>query len=135
MKIARRQFLTGALALGALQLAGPIARRAWAQPRFSSTPFTLGVASGYPVPTGVVLWTRLRALDYDFLAGRHAVSTALRFTLSVPGVHTAIVGTKHPERWPANAALLEAGALPEKDIARIRARWSEVANASWVGQV
>jgi len=59
VKIARRHFLTGALAVGALQLAGPIARRAWAQPRFTSTPFTLGVASGYPVPGGVVLWTRL----------------------------------------------------------------------------
>jgi alkaline phosphatase D len=59
VRIARRQFLSGALALGALQLAGPIARRAGAQPRFTSTPFTLGVASGYPVPTGVVLWTRL----------------------------------------------------------------------------
>ena len=27
--------------------------------RFSTNPFTLGVASGYPLPNGVALWTRL----------------------------------------------------------------------------
>ncbi|HYF37995.1 MAG TPA: alkaline phosphatase D family protein, partial [Prosthecobacter sp.] len=30
-----------------------------AQPKFSSYPFTLGIASGDPAPDGVVLWTRL----------------------------------------------------------------------------
>ena len=59
MRLGRRQFLSGALALSATRLAGPIARRAGAQPRFAASPFTLGVASGYPLPTGVVLWTRL----------------------------------------------------------------------------
>src|SRR5712691_11146554 len=50
----RRSFLqtAGALALSySLPLKG--------QPRFSSYPFALGVASGYPSPDGVVLWTRL----------------------------------------------------------------------------
>jgi alkaline phosphatase D len=55
VRLGRRQFLAGALALGTV----PLARRAGAQPRFTGTPFTLGVASGYPLPTGVVLWTRL----------------------------------------------------------------------------
>jgi len=58
VRLGRRQFLSGALALGATQLA-PIPRRAGAQPRFAASPFTLGVASGYPLPSGVVLWTRL----------------------------------------------------------------------------
>ena len=59
MRLGRRQFLSGVLALGTVQLGGPVLRRAWAQPRFASSPFTLGVASGYPLPNGVVLWTRL----------------------------------------------------------------------------
>ena len=82
-------------------------------------------------------WSRLRKLDYPFLKSSldAAVSTALRFTLSVPGVHTAIVGTTKPERWPQNAELLRAGPLPRAEFERIRARWSEVAGSSWDGQV
>jgi len=82
-------------------------------------------------------WSRLRALDYDFLEAKpdSAAATALRFTLTVPGVHTAIVGTTKPERWQQNAASLEAGALPMAEFERIRARWREVAKTSWTGQV
>ena len=82
-------------------------------------------------------WSRLRALDYDFLKSGPdtAVATALRFALSVPGVHTAIVGTTRPERWQQNAALLQAGPLPRSQFDRIRARWSELADSSWVGEV
>jgi aryl-alcohol dehydrogenase-like predicted oxidoreductase len=79
-------------------------------------------------------WSRLRALDYGFLKGDAAVATALRFTLSVPGVHTAIVGTTKPDRWQANAAVLSAGALPAPEMERIRARWRKVSDASWEGQ-
>ena len=82
-------------------------------------------------------WSRLRKLDYPFLkeAADTAVATALRFTLSVSGIHTAIVGTTRPERWQANAALLAAGALPKEEFERIRARWHEVAGRSWEGQL
>ena len=59
MRLGRRQFLGGALALGGTALMPPLVRRVGAQPKFASTPFTLGVASGYPLPSGVVLWTRL----------------------------------------------------------------------------
>ncbi|MEX2145907.1 MAG: aldo/keto reductase [Candidatus Rokuibacteriota bacterium] len=81
-------------------------------------------------------WERLRTLDYDFITADSAaaVGIALRFTLSVPGVHTAIVGTTNPERWQQNAALLDAGPLSKADIARIRARWKDVAPAHWTGQ-
>ena len=54
---------------------------------------------------------------------------------AVPGVHTAIVGTKQPERWQENAALLAAGALPPTELERIRSRWREVADHTWDGQV
>jgi aryl-alcohol dehydrogenase-like predicted oxidoreductase len=82
-------------------------------------------------------WSRLRKLDYDFLGSDPdtAVGTALRFTLSVPGVHTAIVGTTRPERWEHNATLLQAGPLSAQEFARIRERWRAVADASWEGQV
>jgi alkaline phosphatase D len=60
VRLGRRQFLAGGLALGAAQLLlPPVARRAGAQPRFTTTPFALGVASGCPGPGGIVLWTRL----------------------------------------------------------------------------
>ncbi len=47
---------TGALALYA---AGFSQSKAWAKPFFAQDPFSLGVASGDPMPDGVVLWTRL----------------------------------------------------------------------------
>jgi alkaline phosphatase D len=56
--LTRRGFLVGAGLAGAAVAFRPH-RRAVAQPRFPSTPFTLGVASGHPLPNGVVLWTRL----------------------------------------------------------------------------
>jgi aryl-alcohol dehydrogenase-like predicted oxidoreductase len=83
-------------------------------------------------------WERLQKLDYDFLRAaplRQAVSVALRFTLGLPGVHTAIVGTARPERWQENAALVADGLLPDAQVRSIRSRWREVAGASWVGQI
>ncbi len=59
-RVGRRQLLAGALSLGASHLVPPLVRRARAQTRLSAHPFTLGVASGYPSPTGVVLWLAWR---------------------------------------------------------------------------
>lgn len=102
----------------------PIANAAW---RYARRP-----AEPYYQP----YWSRLRALDYPFLQdAARAVATALRFTLAAPGVHTAIVGTKRPERWPENARLLDAGPLPAREVEAIRARWRQVAEPSWTGEV
>ncbi len=82
-------------------------------------------------------WDRLRKLDYEFIRARpleQSIRHALRFTLSVPGVHTAIVGTAKPERWQENAHLLEAGALGEAEFEGIRSRWDEIAPRTWLGQ-
>ena len=83
-------------------------------------------------------WARLRKLSYDFLYHGDlpaSISIALRFTLSVPGVHTAIVGTTKPERWKENAQLLDEGKLSEPEFSAIRARWEEYAPRTWVGQI
>ncbi len=77
---------------------------------------------------------RLKKLNYEFLSTPDAAAIALRFTLSVPGVATAIVGTTKPGRWEQNAAAAAAGALSAAEYDSIRARWRSVADASWVGE-
>jgi hypothetical protein len=102
----------------------PIANAAW---RTGKKP-----SSGYHHE----YWRRLRALDYDFLRRLlpESIATALRFTLSVGGVHTAIVGTTKPERWRENAALLGRGPLAATEVDAIRRRWREVSGPEWSGQ-
>jgi len=58
-------------------------------------------------------WERLQQLNYAFLeeTASDAAETALRFTLSFPGVSTAIVGTTNPDRWVQNALLVNKGLL------------------------
>src|SRR5262249_19289537 len=103
----------------------PIANAAW---RYSQRP-----ENAYHQP----YWERLQKLDYDFIrqGPETAAGVALRFTRSVPGIHTAIVGTARPGRWRENAALVAAGPLPDQDYEAIRARWRAVADTSWVGQI
>jgi aryl-alcohol dehydrogenase-like predicted oxidoreductase len=102
----------------------PIANAAW---RTGSKP-----DNGY-VHT---YWDRLQELDYDFLRGdlNESIATALRFTLSSPGVHTAIVGTANPDRWRSNADLARRGALPADQYEALRARWHTIARPDWTGQ-
>jgi len=57
-KLDRRRFLQALAACG-VSYSIPSRAQLLAKPRFASNPFTLGVASGYPLPSGVVLWTRL----------------------------------------------------------------------------
>ena len=85
-------------------------------------------------------WHRLSMLKLPFLDQidhenlSRSISIALRFTLSVPGVHTAIVGTTKPKRWTENAQLLQDGPLSKDDFEAIRSRWEEVAPRTWIGQ-
>src|SRR5438552_15660904 len=56
----RRGFLGATARLAALAALGQLGACTQAQPfKFDRDPFTLGVASGDPLPDGVVLWTRL----------------------------------------------------------------------------
>ena len=63
MPLSRREFLRRAAGLAGAALPFP---RLLAQPRFEKSPYSLGVASGYPDEDGFVLWTRLAP---DPLAG------------------------------------------------------------------
>ena len=102
----------------------PIANAIWKEPK-------------KPDPYYQAYWERFHKLDYGFLKGnmKQAVSTALRFTLSVDGVVTAIVGTTQPGRWRENAELLAAGPLDAATFQEIRSRWKAVAAPDWVGQI
>lgn len=63
----RRHFLQQlALGTAALALSAPWQRaRAADKPRFIAYPYTLGVASGYPHPSGFTLWTRLAPAPFE----------------------------------------------------------------------
>jgi len=103
----------------------PIANVAWHNGRRPPTD-----AYGRPY------WERLQKLKYSFLQRSLAttVATAIRFTLTAPGIHTAIVGTTKLGRFAQNGAAAEAGPLPKELFENIRTRWREVAQPSWVGQ-
>jgi hypothetical protein len=100
----------------------PIANAAWLRPEDDITDYSRPYR------------TRLEKLAYPFLTEPDSLEIALRFTASVPGVHTLIVGTKNPERGASNARHLAAGTLPESSFEAIRNRWQEVATGDWTGQ-
>jgi alkaline phosphatase D len=97
----RRSFLKTVGALGA----------AHALPAFAANPFSLGVASGYPSPDGVVLWTRLAGtLDPLGVPVRWEIATdeGMKSIISsgtagadaawAHSVHVEVKGLS-PERW------------------------------------
>jgi alkaline phosphatase D len=59
-RLSRRDLLKIAWSLGAAAVAQPVfSRTVLAAVDFTAYPFSLGVASGDPLPDSVVLWTRL----------------------------------------------------------------------------
>src|SRR5688572_30317818 len=65
-QLTRREILKIAGTAGLAALARPIvSAQTLSRPVFRSYPFTLGVASGDPLPDGVVLWTRLAPEPLD----------------------------------------------------------------------
>jgi aryl-alcohol dehydrogenase-like predicted oxidoreductase len=80
---------------------------------------------------------RLDKLNYKHLERmpvEDAVGHNLRFTLSVPGVDCALVGTKDPNHWLHNLRYVHMGPLSTAEYEAIRGRWSEVKEPDWVGQ-
>ena len=131
-----------------LQLASPISRQSilrspglkswgWVLSRNAQLLMRLGkINLNLATPTSWNTGERLRQLKYEFINGNasQSAATALRFALSVPGVHVAIVGTTKPGRWKENADLLSKGLLSDAEFEAIRAKWKEVAADDWVGQ-
>ena len=79
-------------------------------------------------------WERSRVLNYQsiFPDANQMLSTALKFPLSQPGVHTAIVGTTNPNRWKENAKILETGLITPSEIDIIRNIWNQKSTTNWV---
>ena len=74
-------------------------------------------------------------MKFDFTSKslQEATATDLRFTLSIPGVDTLIVGTTRPQRWQENAKYVAEGKLSDEEYEAIRERWKEVGGDDWVG--
>ena len=88
-RISRRTLLkTGGSFAAGLTLAGIAGGPAFGQAIFPDDPFTLGVASGDPSPTGVVLWTRL-APEPARRRRRHAVRAVRGASTSSPRTRTS----------------------------------------------
>jgi alkaline phosphatase D len=68
-------------ALASLPLAG-VATPLLAAPTFARDPFSLGVASGYPRPDGMVLWTRLAPEPLAPAGGMPPVNVPVRWELA-----------------------------------------------------
>ncbi len=78
-------------------------------------------------------WDRIQKLKYDFLGKslEEATAMALRFTMTIPGVDTMIVGTTKPGRWSENAGYVAEGNLSNEEFEAIRDRWREVGGEDW----
>jgi len=75
--------------------------------------------------------------NFDFLSNDSAeesIAIALRFVLSVAGVHTAVVGTTKPERFPGKRAPARITSVTESEYSAIRERWDVIAPKTWIGQ-
>lgn len=77
----RRQILIGTGALTGLAIASRW-HKVIAQPRFSAYPFSLGVASGDPLSTSVVIWTRLAPEPLTANGGMPRVNVPVQWQIS-----------------------------------------------------
>lgn len=79
----RRRLLTSAITLAAASMVPRVARGAPSpNSRFVGYPFTLGVASGYPTPDGVTLWTRLAPIPLIAGGGMGQETAIVRYEVA-----------------------------------------------------
>ncbi|MEV5312150.1 alkaline phosphatase D family protein [Streptomyces sp. NPDC052610] len=107
--LARRRFLTVAAAATALAFGtGLPARGAMAAPRLDAAritedPFTLGVASGDPLPDSVVLWTRLAPTPYEPDGGLGQQRITVEWELAADEFFAIVVRTGTAVAYPEYA--------------------------------
>ncbi len=113
----RRDFLRQVvLGAGAVAVASPAASQT-ATVLFPSTPFTLGVASGYPTANGVVLWTRLAPLPLALHGGMPPIPVDVQWEVAEDEAFRYIVrrgvSTAVPE-WAHSVHIELSGLDPEQ---------------------
>lgn len=111
----------------------PIANAAWKQ-RDDQPGFYKDYAATY---TDRLRQMNLNPADLGLAAPPEQAwpELALRFTLSIPGVHTAIIGTTKPENARANIAIANKGPLPPAAVEHIRAAFVAAdPRGQWLGQ-
>lgn len=75
------------------------------------------------------------SLGFDGPAHQAWPELALRFTLSQPGVHCAIIGTTNPNNAQANLIAAEKGPLPPEVVRKIRKAYQRAdPDGAWTGQ-
>jgi alkaline phosphatase D len=118
--ITRRHVLQGLAAAGstfALVSCSGIPRES-ASPRFSNDPFSLGVASGYPLANAVVLWTRLAPEPLVPGGGVPAAVVPVAWEIAEDERFRRIVrnGVEHAEpAWGHSVHVEVAGLRPGRD--------------------
>jgi len=81
---------------------------------------------------------QLTPADLGFEGAPHDVwpEIALRFTLSQPGIHTAIIGTTRVDHLQQNLQAAAHGPLPAEAIQRLRKRFAQAsARELWRGEI
>jgi len=129
--------LDGALAAAAQAGTGVITKRSVANAAWKAPQDQAGIYRDYAQPYA----ERFRAMALDprelgFDGPDPWLEIALRFTLALPAVHVASVGTTNPVNAEANLRILEAGPLPQAAVDRIRQAFRKAqaaAGAPWPG--
>jgi len=89
--IDRRAFIGDLVRLAALAAVVPVDWRVRWRPRLATDPFALGIASGDPEPTRVILWTRLAPRPLEPLGGMDGQRVAVRWEVARDDRFTRIV--------------------------------------------
>lgn len=103
-KVGRRRFLYTAGGVAGLAVLNPF--RAIAQvgtPTFATNPFTLGVASGDPLPESVILWTRLapEPMAAGGAGGMDPISVPVNWAIATDSAMTNVVQSGQTLAEPA----------------------------------